>query len=71
MRMLCQSIMVKRELSTYSYKLWAVTKRMRYRYKRQKLGPGPSLRDDVRRSAIQEGLRGEQLLAHIKRSQLK
>lgn len=71
MRMLYQSIMVKRELSTYSYKLWVVTERMRYKCKRQKLGPGPSLRDGVRRSAIQEGLRGEQLLVHIKRSQLK
>uniref|UniRef100_A0A3P9D6Y1 Uncharacterized protein n=1 Tax=Maylandia zebra TaxID=106582 RepID=A0A3P9D6Y1_9CICH len=61
---------------TYGHELWVVTERTRSRIQAAEMSflrrvAGLSLRDRVRSSAIREGLRVEQLLLHIERSQLR
>ncbi|PWA24275.1 hypothetical protein CCH79_00019954 [Gambusia affinis] len=57
----------------YGHELWVMTERMRSRIQAAEMGflrrvSGLSLRDGVRSSVIQEGLRVEPLHLHIKRS---
>ncbi|KAF7644066.1 hypothetical protein LDENG_00228770, partial [Lucifuga dentata] len=61
---------------TYGYELWVVTKRTRSWIQAEEMRflrrvSGLTLRDRVRSSDIQEGLRVEPLLLHIERSQLR
>ncbi|KAF7642406.1 hypothetical protein LDENG_00258420 [Lucifuga dentata] len=69
-----QSIYVP--ILTYGHELWVTTKRTRSRIQAAEMRflcrvSGLTLRDRVRSSDIQEGLRVELLLLHIERSQLR